>query len=132
MVCWWSLDGAVEADCAVLHPVQSPALCLALYQAHHEHVFRLVLEPPSPVCAHTSFDATVIPCTDHMSRTMEWERVAVLNTLIITVFVAVTPYTLVGATVFVAVTPYTLVGAKDIDRRFLKNVALICNAAHCQ
>ena len=97
----------MAADCAVLHPVQSPALCLAQYQAHHEHVFRLVLAPSS-VCVHTSVDKTDIPCTDHMSCTVEWEHVAVINTLTITVCVAVTPY--------------TLVGSKDIDRRFLKNV----------
>lgn len=114
MVCWWSLDGVVAADCAVLHPVQSPAPCLALYQAHHERVFRLVLAPASPVCVHTS----VTPCTDHMSGTMEREHVAVINTHTITVCVAVTPC--------------SLVGSKDIDRRFLINVALICNAARCQ
>lgn len=107
----------MAADCAVLHPVRSPALCLALYQAHHERVFRLVFAPSS-VCAHTSVDKTVIPSTDRMSCTMEWEHVAVINTLTITVCVAVTPY--------------TLVGSKEIDRRFLKNVALIRNAARCQ
>jgi len=50
--------------------------------------------------------------------TMEWGHVAVINTPTITVCVAVTSS--------------TLVGSKDIDRRFLKNVALICNVAQCQ